>query len=219
MQAPHANYEPIVGTKSQQGFSILHCAIWRPVQREAISKRVLTLRNILLVLTVTLLAVDAFDTFLLKEWTCMKTNACCDPADTVCLKKPAALNNQGIIRDWLVVCYAGSISSFLGSLWLSSDLIMVGGAIQFTILPWLTPAIIYLRYGKGQNATLFDVWWYMAVTVTQFLAGCLLIALYGNLKKDMEQRIREEELKTDMGVLKFEREPFAIVCQPCGCRI
>ena len=39
---------------------------------------------------------------------------------------------------------------------------MVGGAIQFTILPWLTPAIIYLRY---KSATLFDVWWYFAVTV------------------------------------------------------
>jgi DNA-directed RNA polymerase subunit RPC12/RpoP len=35
----------------------------------------------------------------------------------------------------------------------------------------------------------------------------------------MDQRVREEELKSDMGVLKFDREPFAIVCQPCGCRV
>jgi len=93
---------------------------------------------------------------------------------------------------------------------------MVGAAISFTVLPWFTPAILYLRYPIG---SLFDTWWYATVTVLQFTAGCLLVALYGALKKDMEQRVREEELKADMGVLKFEREPFAIVCQPCGCRI
>lgn len=76
MQAPSANYEPIVGTKSQQSFSLLHCAIWRPIQKEAISKRVLTMRNILIVMTLTLIAVDCFDTFLLKEWTCQQTNNC-----------------------------------------------------------------------------------------------------------------------------------------------
>lgn len=121
-----------------------------------------------------------------------------------------------MIRDWLVICYAGSLSAFLGSLWLSKELIMVAGAINFTILPWLTPAIIYLRYPTG---TLFDVWWYFSVTVVQFLAGCLLLGLYGSLKQDMESRVREEELKADMGMLKLDREPFAIVCQPCGCRI
>ena len=70
-----------------------------------------------------------------------------------------------MIRDWLFICYAGSISSLLGALWLSKDLIMVGGAIQFTVLPWFTAAIIYLRYSKNSTATLFDVWWYFSVTV------------------------------------------------------
>lgn len=93
MQAPHANYEPIVGTKSQQGFSLLHCAIWRPIQREAIAKRVLSLRNVALVLTVALIAVDCFDTFLLKEWTCADTNACCVSGDTVCKARPSTLMN------------------------------------------------------------------------------------------------------------------------------
>ena len=227
MQAPSANYQPIVGTKSQQSFSLFHSAIWRPVQKEALSSRVLTLRNILIVLSVTLLAMDAFDTFLLKEWTCKETNSCAGctkaeiagtgTADRVAIcKKSSMLTFQGIIRDWLFICYTGSITSLLGSLWLSKELIMVGAAISFTVLPWLTPAIIYLRYPTG---ALFDTWWYFTVTVLQFTAGCLLIALYANLKKDLDQREREEELKKDMGVLKFEREPFAINCQPCGCRI
>lgn len=175
--APGTNYQPIVGTKSQQSFSLFHGAIWRPVQKEALSKRVLTLRNILILLSITLLAMDCFDTFLLKEWTCQKTNLCCtkaeiagaaknDPnmtADRIATcKQGTMLKFQGIIRDWLVICYAGSITSLLGSLWLSKELIMVAAAISFTVLPWLTPAILYLRYPDG---SLFDTWWYFTVTI------------------------------------------------------
>lgn len=160
--------------------------------------------------------MDAFDTFLLKEWTCQLTNMCCIDKTAASCPTATALKSQGMIRDWLFLCYAGSITSFLGALWLCKELIMVAAAISFTVLPWLTPAIIYLRYPTG---TLFDTWWYFTVTIMQFLVGCLMIGLYANLKKDLEQRVREEELKTDMGVLKFEREPFALICQPCGCRI
>jgi len=75
--------------------------------------------------------MDAFDTFLLKEWTCQGTSMCCTkaeisgkapgmtPARIAICKQGTTLKFQGMIRDWLFICYAGSISSLLGALWLS----------------------------------------------------------------------------------------------------
>lgn len=68
------------------------------------------------------------------------------PLQIATCKMPPVLVSQGVIRDWLLICYLGSISAFLGSLWLSKELIMVAGTICFTVLPSYTPAIIYLRY-------------------------------------------------------------------------
>ena len=105
MQAANSNYQPIVGTKSQQSFSLFHSAIWRPVQKEALSKRVLTLRNILIILSLTLLAMDAFDTFLLKEWTCQMTNLCCTK-DEIAGKAP------NMTPERIATCKQGPMLSF-----------------------------------------------------------------------------------------------------------
>ena len=108
---------------------------------------------------------------------------------------PPTIMSQGMIRDWLVVSFAGSITAFLGALWLCKELIMVAGAICFTVLPWYTPAILYLRY--DDYGSLFETWWFAAVTIFQFLIGFKMIYLYAYLNKDLNERTREEQLKQD----------------------
>ena len=133
-----------------------------------------------------------------------------------CTLNPTILS-QGMVRDWLAVCFAGSITAFLGSLWLCKELIMVAGAICFTVLPWYTPAIIYLRY--NDYGSLFETWWYASVTALQFIIGCMMIYLYAYLNKDLNERYREEQLKTDMGMMKFDRVPESLTAEPCGCKL
>ena len=56
---------------------MFHSAIWRNISAQALPKKILDLRNTLLVLSVILVAIDCFDTFLLKVWTCQTTSQCC----------------------------------------------------------------------------------------------------------------------------------------------
>ena len=210
MQAQNANYHPIVGTTQQQSFSFWHSAIWRNISAQALPKKVLDLRNTLLVLSTILVAIDCFDVFLLKVWTCQTTSQCCTMEqrflaafnytefnkmmmnDTYNMQVVAAkkmqladpnlgpmltegnrppvecsrefsFRYQGIVRDWLALCFLGSITLFLGSLWLCVELLMVAATLTFTVLPWYTPATIFVRYNNGGK--IFDTWWYACVTV------------------------------------------------------
>jgi hypothetical protein len=44
--------------------------------------------------------------------------------------------------------------------------------------------------------------------------------LYAWLQRDLKERSREENIKADMGMLKFEGEPpVRVVARPCGCEL
>ena len=68
---------------------------------------------------------------------------------------------QGMTRDWLVICFIDSLSTFFGALWLCKELLMAAAGIEFCVLPWYTVGTLYNRYNDG--GTVFDTWWYAAV--------------------------------------------------------
>lgn len=92
---------------------------------------------------------------------------------------------------------------------------MVAAGIEFCVLPWYTVGTLYNRYNDG--GTVFDTWWYAAVCLFQFTVGFTIVFLYAYTKMDLEQRTREEAMKTDMGMLKFDVQPAKIIARPCGC--
>ena len=61
------SFELMGGTQSQESYSFLHASIWRTVSFQALPRKVLNLRNYLLVLSTLLLAVDAFDCWLYAQ--------------------------------------------------------------------------------------------------------------------------------------------------------
>ena len=69
---------------------------------------------------------------------------------------------QGMWRDWLACSFAGSISMFLGALWLYNQLVLLAFVLEIVILPNYTSAILYLRYNIPYNS-LFTTWWYFSV--------------------------------------------------------
>jgi len=210
-----------------------------------------------------LLAIDSFDTFLLKQWTCQRSSQCCTRTEqmlalngysafnmammnetfnqelvmnpnfqiealygvalldeshrppSVCAQ-PFQLTFQGMIRDWIVLCFIGSLATFFGALWLCRELLILAGALEFAVLPWYTVSTLYNRYNDG--GTVFDTWWYAAVLLFQFAVGFCIVFLYAYTKMDIDAREREECMKADMGMLKFEdTAPSKIVARPCGC--
>lgn len=112
---------------------------------------------------------------------------------------------QGMWRDWLGACFAGSLCLFFGCLWLYKEMILLAFIINFTILPTWTAGMIYDRYNQP-NGNVFTTWWYAAVCVWQFFVGFATMYLYCWLKEDLETRAREEEIKLVQHKMKFPRD-------------
>jgi len=71
---------------------------------------------------------------------------------------------QGMTRDWLACCFAGSLCLFFGALWLYNNLILLAFVIQLVALPGWTAAEIYNSYNRPLG-NVFFTWWYAAVCV------------------------------------------------------
>ena len=208
------SFELMGNTQSQQACSILHSSIWRTVSYQALPKKVLYLRNVLLFVSVIALACDAYDSYLYAKQfqyysVVMKVNP---------------MMYQGMIRDWLAFCFIGSLCLFFGNLWLYKEMLIAAMTINFVILPPWTCAILYLRYNyKDANGMLtsnkFTTWWYFAVTMLQFFGGLATLYLYAWLKIDLETRDREEHIKLEQGKVSFPRECFSVVAYPCMCKL
>lgn len=59
--------------------------------------------------------------------------------------------------DWLAICFFGSISLFLGALWLETRILMFSTLCYLVILCSYTPGMIYLSYAQGAVGR---IWWY-----------------------------------------------------------
>jgi len=125
---------------------------------------------------------------------------------------------DGLSRDWLAACFAGSLCLFFGSLWLYKDMILLSFVIQFVFLPAWTAAYLFNRYNRT-NSTVFTTWWYACVLFFQFWTGFFTLYLYAWVKVDLEAREREECLKLDQGKMFFPRETASIVAYPCKCKL
>lgn len=126
--------------------------------------------------------------------------------------------NVGMIRDWLALCYAGSISLFFGVLWLYKEMILFAFICEMVALPSYTSATIYLYYHQV-NGSVFVTWWYACLAVVQFFIGWAAMYLYAYLKYDLETRAREEEIKLVMGKMTFARATDSIRAYPCNCKL
>merc|ERR1712127_386895 len=173
------------GTQKQQAFSLFHSCIWRTVSFQALPKRVLMMRNILLFTTLLMLAVDAYDSYLYAVF--FQMYSAMNPVNIPYMY-------QGMLRDWLALCFAGSLCMFFGNMWLYKEMILVGSIITFVFLPGYTTAYLYLRYNQPMS-TVFTTWWYAAVCIFQFFQGLAGFYLYAWLKVDLEARERETCIK------------------------
>ena len=54
--------------------------------------------------------------------------------------------NEGMLRDWLALCFAGSLSLFFGALWLYKEMILFAFICEMVALPGYTAAVIYVYY-------------------------------------------------------------------------
>lgn len=61
------SFELMGNTQNQQSFSLFHGAIWRTVSFQALPKRVLANRNHIIVLSLILLGMDAFNSYLYAQ--------------------------------------------------------------------------------------------------------------------------------------------------------
>ena len=125
---------------------------------------------------------------------------------------------QGMTRDWLAACFAGSLCLFFGNLWLCKEMLLSAFVIELVFLPCWTSAQLYNRYNR-MNSTVFTTWWDFAVVLAQFFTGIATMYLYAWLKVDLEARVREEHIKLEQGQLSFPRQTDSIVAQPCGCKL
>lgn len=125
---------------------------------------------------------------------------------------------NGMTRDWLAACYAGSLCAVFGVLWLWKDLILWAFIIQFVFLPSWTSAEIYNRYNRV-DGNVFTTWWYASVVFYQFFLGLATMYLYAYLKAEMEARAREEEIKMFTGKMVYPRETASITAYPCKCKL
>lgn len=125
---------------------------------------------------------------------------------------------QGMWRDWLAACWAGSLCLFFGSLWLYKEMILMSFIIQMVFLPSWTSAMIYVIYNQPNN-NVFTTWWYAAVCIFQFVVGFVTMYLYAWLKADLEARDREEIIKLEQGKLTFPRDASSIKAYPCMCKL
>ena len=125
---------------------------------------------------------------------------------------------QGMTRDWLAACFAGSLCLFFGALWLYKDMILVSFVIQLVFLPGWTSGEIYNSYNRPLG-NVFTTWWYAAVTVFQFFVGVAAMYLYSWIKAEMEAREREEEIKVVQKKMTFQRECQSITAYPCMCKL
>ena len=210
------SFELMGNSKSQEWkYSFLHSSIWRTVSFQSLPKKVLLMRNILLVVSVVAMAIDCFDGYLYaKDFQYYNQPG----------MKSTPMMYQGMIRDWLAFCMIGSLCFFFGTLWLCKEMLMGAITINFVLLPAWTSAILYLRYnykdlnGKPSGNKFFT-WWYFAVVTWQFFGGLATIYLYAWLKTDLEARNREENVKLEQGKIEFPRECFSIVAYPCMCKL
>lgn len=69
---------------------------------------------------------------------------------------------QGMWRDWLAACFAGSLCLFFGALWLYKEMILLAFILGMVFLPVWTSAMIYVIYNQPNN-NVFTTWWYAAV--------------------------------------------------------
>jgi hypothetical protein len=125
---------------------------------------------------------------------------------------------QGMSRDWLAACFAGSLCLFFGALWLYKDMILMSFVIQLVFLPGWTSAEIYLSYNRAYG-NVFTTWWYAAVTLFQFFVGFATMYLYAWTKAELEARAREEAIKMDQKKMTFDREAASITAYPCMHRL
>jgi len=125
---------------------------------------------------------------------------------------------QGMSRDWLAACFAGSLCLFFGALWLYKDMILMSFIIQLVFLPGWTAGEIYLSYNRAYGNA-FTTWWYAAVCVFQFFVGFATLYLYAWTKAELEARAREEEIKVCQKKMTFARDPASITAYPCMHRL
>ena len=71
----------------------------------------------------------------------------------------------GMTRDWLALCYLGSISCFFGTLWLYKEMLMFAVACQFCCNATYTAAIVYLSYTQWFGGNRFWTYWYGTLCV------------------------------------------------------
>jgi len=124
-----------------------------------------------------------------------------------------------MIRDWLAICFLGSLSLFFGNLWLCKELLMLAATCQFIILPSYTAGILYIKYNFNIIGNVLSTWWLACLIIFQFGVGLMCIYLYAWLKLDLETRDREEEIKCDMGKISFQREAFNVTAMPCAHKL
>ena len=75
-----------------------------------------------------------------------------------------SMRYQGLWRDWLAACFAGSFALFFGSLWLYNQLVLLAFVLLMVILPSWSAGIIYITYNQP-NGNVFTTWWYACITV------------------------------------------------------
>jgi len=126
--------------------------------------------------------------------------------------------NVGMIRDWLALCWAGSLSLFFGALWLYKEMILFAFICEMVALPGYTAATIYIYYHQP-NGSVLVTWWYGGLCVAQFFIGWAAMYLYAYLKYDLETRAREEEIKLVQGKMTFPRDAASIRAYPCNCKL
>jgi len=126
--------------------------------------------------------------------------------------------NEGMLRDWLALCFAGSLSLFFGVLWLYKEMILFAFICEMVALPSYTAAVIYVYYHQPMGSV-FYTWWYATLCVVQFFIGWAAMYLYAYLKYDLETRAREEEIKLVQGKMVFPRQTDSIRAYPCNCKL
>jgi len=124
----------------------------------------------------------------------------------------------GMIRDWLALCWAGSLSLFFGTLWLYKEMILFAFICEMVALPAYTVATLY-NYYHQPNGSIAVTWWYAGLCVAQFFIGWAAMYLYAYLKYELELRAREEEIKLVQGKMVFPRDCQSIRAYPCNCKL
>jgi len=126
--------------------------------------------------------------------------------------------NVGMIRDWLAMCWAGSLTMFFGTLWLYKEMILLAFILEMVCLPGYTAATLYLYYRQPMG-NVFWTWWYASIVMFQFLVGLAAMYQYAWLKYELEVRAREEEIKLVQGKMYFPRDCQSIRAYPCMCKL